>query len=147
MGPYSIDLRQRIVDAYRNGEGSMREIAERFAVVLSTVQNYLSLERATGSVAPRPHGGGRTSKIDGARSQELRAMVDEKNDRTLDELVEQLEQRTRTRVSRPTMCRALKRLGLTRKKRRYVQANRTGPMSKSRAAGSAAGHGRRGRVG
>ncbi|WP_437605435.1 transposase [Sorangium sp. So ce834] len=147
MGPYSVDLRQRIVDAYRNGEGSMREIAARFAVVLSTVQEYLSLERSTASVAPRPHGGGRASKIDEAGAQQLRALVDEKNDRTLDELIELLEHRTGARVSRPTMCRALMRLGLTRKKRRYVQANRTGPMSKSRVGGSAAERGRRVRVG
>src|SRR5262249_14902738 len=147
MGPYSVDLRQRIVDAYRNGEGSMREIAERFAVVLSTVQDYLNLEQTSGSVAPRPHGGGRVSRIDEAGSQQLRALVDEKNDRTLDELIELLERRTGARLSRPTMCRALQRLGLTRKKRRYVQANRTGPTSKSRAAGSVAERGRRGRVG
>jgi transposase len=147
MGPYSVDLRQRIVDAYRNGEGSMREMADRFTVALSTVQEYLKRERATGSVAPRPHGGGRISKIDEAGSQHLRALVDEKNDRTLDDLIELLERRTCARVSRPTMCRALQRLGLTRKKRHSVRVNRTDPTSNAPATCSAAAHRPRGRIG
>ena len=32
MKPLSLDLRQRIVAAYENGEGSHQELAERFAV-------------------------------------------------------------------------------------------------------------------
>ena len=58
MGPYSLDLRKRIVDAYRNCEGSVRELAERFAVSPTTVQNYLNLARTTSDLSPCPHGGG-----------------------------------------------------------------------------------------
>ncbi|MDC0681450.1 hypothetical protein [Sorangium atrum] len=50
MGPYSIDLRQRIIDAYQNREGSIRELAERFEVAPNTVQNYLTQLRATGDL-------------------------------------------------------------------------------------------------
>jgi transposase len=80
MDPYSIDLRQRIVDAHHKGEGSVRELAP------NTVQNYLNLERNTGSVAPRPHGGGPEPKLDDAGVQQVRTLLEEKNDRTLDEL-------------------------------------------------------------
>lgn len=116
MGPYSLDLRQRIVDTYANGEGSIRELAERFSVAPNTVQNYLTQVRATGSLAPLPHGGGVGPKIDQAGLHEVRKLVEEKNDRTLAELAEQFEQRQQVHVSIPTMHRALQQLGITRKK-------------------------------
>ena len=35
MKPYSDDLRQKVVDAYQQEEGSQRELAKRFSVSLS----------------------------------------------------------------------------------------------------------------
>jgi putative transposase len=124
MDPYSIDLRQRIVDAYRKGEGSVRELARRFVVSPNTVQNYLNLERETGSVEPRPHGGGPAPKLDDAGVQEVRTLIEEKNDRTLDEIAKELETRRNVHVGRSTVWRALDRLGLPRKKRRFARASR-----------------------
>jgi transposase len=62
--PYPIELRHRIVDAYTHKEGSVRALAKRFAVAPETVRNYLNLVRRTGSVAPRPHGGGVKPRIE-----------------------------------------------------------------------------------
>jgi transposase len=116
MKPYHTDLRKRIVDAYRKAEGSVRELAVRFKVAPRTVQNYLNLERDTGSVEHRPHGGGPAPKLDDAGERELRAMVEERNDRTLAEIADELEQRRHVRVGLTTVWRALDRLALTRKK-------------------------------
>jgi transposase len=127
MDPYSIDLRQRIVNAHHKGEGSVRELAQRFVVIPNTVQNYLNLERETGSVAPRPHGGGPAPKRDDASVQEVRTLVEEKNDRTLDELAKELEARRKVHVGRTTVWRALERLGLPRKKKRFARASRICP--------------------
>lgn len=127
MGPYSIDLRQRIVDAHRDGEGSVREVAQRFKVTPKTVQNYLNLERETGSVAPRPHGGGPARKLDDEGVQKVRTLLKEKNDQTLDELTQQMAARHQVQVSRSTIHVAVVRAGMTRKKRRYVPASRIGP--------------------
>jgi len=129
MGPYSVDLRQRIVEAYANGEGSIRLLAKRFVVAPNTVQNYLTQLRATGTVVPLPHAGGVAPKIDQAEQQQLSQLVAEKNDRTLAELAEQLEQRLRLQVSVPTVHRALQRLGITRKKKRFGRASRTARRS------------------
>lgn len=126
MSSYSIDLRQRIVEAHHRGEGSVRELAQRFVVAPNTVQNYLNLERETGSVTPRPHGGGPAAKLDDTGVQHVRDLLAERNDQTLEELTEQLVARHQTRVSLSTVQRAVARAGLTRKKRRYVPANRTG---------------------
>jgi transposase len=116
MKPYHRDLRERIVDAYHKAEGSVRELATRFKVAPKTVQNYLNLKRDTGSVEPRPHGGGPAPKLDDAGVQELRTVVEEKNDRSLDEIANELDRRCKVRVGRSTVWRILDRLGITRKK-------------------------------
>lgn len=129
MKSYSEDLRKRIVDAYEALEGSVRELAKRFVVDPKTVQNYLNLKRQTGSVAPRPHGGGLEPKLDDAGVQLVRTVVEEKNDRTHAEIAKELETRIRVKVSRATVWRALDRLDLTRKKKHPVQASRIGRTS------------------
>lgn len=130
MKPYHTDLRKRIVEAYQKAEGSVREVALRFKVAPKTVQNYLNLVRDTGSVEPRPHGGGPAPKLDEAGVRELRAAVEEKSDRTLDELANELDRRHHVRVGRSTVWRLLERLGLTRKKRPIALRNRLVPKSR-----------------
>lgn len=122
--PYSADLRQRIVDAYQNGEGSQEELAEQFSVAPNTVLNYLNLQRSQGSVKPRPHGGGRPPRIEGRALQEL---LEQKNDSTLKELVEEYERRYRVRVHLSTMARAIERLRFTRKKKTSHGSERERP--------------------
>jgi transposase len=56
MRPYSQNLRLRVVQAYENREGSMRQLAVRFRLSLSCVRDLLTRYRATGDVAPKPHG-------------------------------------------------------------------------------------------
>jgi transposase len=58
MRPYARDLRLRIVQAYENHEGSMRQLATWFRVSLRCVRDLLTRYRATGDAAPKPHGGG-----------------------------------------------------------------------------------------
>jgi transposase len=48
--------------------------------------------------------------------RELRTVVEEKNDRTLDEIANELERRCKVRVGRSTVWRITERLGITRKK-------------------------------
>lgn len=115
MGPLSLDLRVRILEAYQRGEGSVRELAERFMVSPKTVQTYRKRWETAGHVLPRPHGGGRSQKIDGAL---LRQLLEEKNDWTLDRLaVEYAGRHGGERVARSTMSQAVRRLEWTRKKK------------------------------
>jgi transposase len=64
MRPLSNDLRKRILEAVDNHEGSRREIARRFKVDVSCITRLLQLRRQTGSITPRPHGGGIAPTLD-----------------------------------------------------------------------------------
>ena len=63
MKSYSIDLRQKIIEAYQNQEGSQRKLAQRFKVSLSFIQNLLKRYRETGEIAPRQRGKGFAPKL------------------------------------------------------------------------------------
>ena len=117
MRPYALDLRTRIVNAYDNEEGSVRELADLFAVTPNTVQNYLNLRRATGSLEPRPSGGGGAEPLINEHGlEDVRRLVDERPDASESELAHEFEQRHGISVSRATMGRARRRLGMSRKK-------------------------------
>src|SRR4051794_37123927 len=83
---YSMDLRERLVAAWREEHLSQSALAARFRVSEGTVANWLRRLEATGSVAPTPHGGGRAPSVDATGTALLRALVKERNDRTLAEL-------------------------------------------------------------
>lgn len=116
MKAYSIDIRQKIIDAYNNQEGSQRKLAKRFRVSLSFVQSLLKRYRETGSVDPKPHGGGQTPKLTPQQLAIVPQLVKEDNNATLDELCEKLYQKTQVRISRATMGRVLQTFKLPRKK-------------------------------
>src|SRR5262249_30176032 len=112
MTPYSQDLRQRIVDTARRRDGTLSQIAERFLVSISFVTRLLQLHRTTGSVAPRPHGGGHPAVLTPEDLQRLRELIRDRPDATLEECRQHLG----SSCSLPTISRALSRLGLPRKK-------------------------------
>jgi transposase len=124
MKPYSDDFREKIVNAYRNGEGSLRKIAKRFSVSLNFVWLLIKRERETGSVSPKPHGGGQKPKIDGIDVIILRRLVKENNDATLRELRDLFYQETGIEVSVSTIGRTLVELGWSRKKKTFHATER-----------------------
>jgi transposase len=114
-GPYSVDLRERVLRAHEAGEGSQRVLAERFAVSAGTVCGWLGIAHCEGRRGPRAHGGGRRP-LGGADPQVLAGLVAEQNDATLAQYGARLAERTGVRLSEAAICRALTRLGLSRKK-------------------------------
>ena len=123
MKAYSVDLRERIVAAYKEGNESQPQIAERFQVSASMVQRLLRRYRESGSCEPRAHGGGASAKLNPAQMLQVAQMIDADNDATLDELCEQVMNELEVKVSRATMGRITQRLNLTRKKRLSMPAN------------------------
>jgi transposase len=133
MAAYSIDLRQKILQAYERRLGSQRALAHLFGVSLAFIENILRQHRATGSVAPRPHAGGQQPRINEAMHGLLRQRVRDHPDLTLHELCTRTAAETGLRVSVPTMCRALQRLGLPRKNSRSTRRSAIRRASSRRA--------------
>jgi transposase len=127
--PYSLDLRERAVAAAMAGEQSRAVIARQFAVSEPTLYEWLRRYRETGSVIPKPHGGGQPRRLDAAGDALLRDLVRTANDRTLDEYRAQLLRAGGPRLGRSTLAEALARLKLPRKKSPSGRVSRTGPTS------------------
>jgi transposase len=53
MKAYSLDLRQKILDVYNEGNISQRQLAKLFHVSLSFIQKILKQYRKTGNIAPQ----------------------------------------------------------------------------------------------
>ena len=121
--PYSTDLRERALAAYEGGEGSPAQVASRYRVGERTLSGWLRAARGEGRRGPKPHGGGRVPV--GGAGGVLAELVAERNDATLAEYADLLAGRAGVRRSPAALCRALKTLGLVRKKRR------SGPPSRS----------------
>jgi len=128
MIPLSNDLRIRILEAIENKEGPHREIAERFNVNVSTITRLRQLHKQTGSVEPRPHGGGRLPLLDRAGLDQLSKLVKEKPDATLKDLKDGLG----TSGSLVAIWRSLKKLKITRKKKTLHATERELPRVKKR---------------
>src|SRR5215831_10514984 len=113
MTPYSQDLRQRVVETAHRGGATVKQIAQRFLVSVSFVTRLLQLHRTTGSVEPRPHGGGNPAVLTPEDLQRLRELIRDRPDATLEECRQHLG----SSCSLATISRALSRLGLPRKKK------------------------------
>lgn len=116
--PLPREIRERVVKAYNNGEGTYAELAERFDVGEASVSRYLAAARR-GSLASKPLGGKRHEyKIGPEAEQLLRDTIKDVPDSTASELVRTLREELGLEVSPRTVLRALHRLGLTRKRGR-----------------------------
>lgn len=116
MKAYSVDFRQKIIDVRQTEKLSIRALAQRFQVSKHFVETLLKLYQETGSVQPRPHGGGAQPKLNAEQLHQLETLVEQHNDATLAELAEMLHQETEIRLSPTTVHRQLKKMGYTLKK-------------------------------
>lgn len=122
MKTYSMDLRERVLAAYDQQVGTQEHVAELFGVSVPWLKKLLCQRRKTGSIAPKPHGGGWTPKFSGQKLAELKAAVAEDPDATLQELLEG----SQVEASIMAVHRALERLGCRRKKSRCGPPSKTG---------------------
>lgn len=116
MKAYSLDLRQKIVDAYAEGNVSQRQLAKQFRVALSFVEKLLKQQRETGSLAPKQRTKQTPTKLNCEQLKVLEQLVAANNDATLEELRDQLKQQTDVLIGRSTVDRMLTKLNLTVKK-------------------------------
>jgi transposase len=131
MRPFSIDLRERIVAAVEAGEHSLQGLADFFAVDVSTIVRLLQRYRTTGSVQPKPHGGGMPPKVGTQAAARLLELIRQQADATLKELRDRLG----IPCSVMSIFRALRRNGISRKKKTQRAEERDTPrVQKQRRA-------------
>jgi transposase len=116
MAPYPTELRSRVVAAVEQGEMTIGEVARVFKVGVTFVKKRLRLARAGEDLAPR-QGGGSVPQLTTSECELLRDTVARNPDVTLAECQTVLKEHGRRQVSVPTICRALQRLELPRKKK------------------------------
>ena len=114
MSGYSVDLRRRIVSALESGM-SKAQAARTFSVSLSSVKRYANKARRGESLAPKKKPGS-APKLDEKARKLLEHDLRERPYLTLQDRCKYIEVMTGLSVSRSTMCRAIARIGLTRKK-------------------------------
>jgi len=111
----SKDIRKRIIECYKNKEGSIRKLASRFKAAPSTVWELLKNYEKTGEIKHKSPPG-RTPKVDEKGLKRIEQCIAKKNDMTLVELVEQLERYNGIKVCTGTMHNTCRKLGLRYKK-------------------------------
>jgi transposase len=138
MRTLSLDLRERILAAYDQKEGTREEIAHRFRVSLGMVKKLLQRRRQGGDIGPRYHRCGLKPGKVAAQGQTFRQLLSRKPDLTLEEL----RRTTALDCTLPAIHYVLQKMGLTYKKRRSGPASKTVPTLSGRA-GTGAGSKRR----
>src|SRR5476651_2628562 len=105
MMTLSMDLRERILTAYDQAQGTRAEVALRFRVSLGMVKKLLQQRRRTGDIGPRHH-------LAGRKPRRLPALVARQPDLTLAELRDRLGMACTV----PAVHQVLAAMGLTYKK-------------------------------
>jgi transposase len=123
---YDVKFRERAVAAYNAGEGGYHDVARLFDIGYRTLQRWVAQERSTGSVEPRPNGGGWRCPID---LTVLEAVVREAPDDTVAELCRAYNRRVprAARTTRTSFGRAMRRADFVLKKNARGRASGTVP--------------------
>lgn len=94
---------------------SIGEAAKVFQVGSATVERYLRRFRESGELTPRTSPG-RSRLLNAAQEERLKQQLEQDNDLGLKVRCARLKESSGVVLSEATMCRTIKRLGVTRKK-------------------------------
>ena len=120
MKAFSLDLRQRVVDALAKGQ-TQKQVAQRFDVSLSSVTRWAKQFRETNSLATKPIPG-RPKAIDKTLKQKIQELVTTEQNHTLATLGQALLQQGH-KIAKSVLHRELIQAGFSHKKRVESQRN------------------------
>lgn len=127
--PISLDLRERIVEAYQAKEGTREEVARRFKVSVGLVKKLLQQQSHTGDLRPRYRFCGRKARLMPAHGGQLKALLAKEPELTM----EQMKARLGLDCTVGAIHVVLAKLGLTYKKRRSMRLSKTARTSSRHA--------------
>lgn len=125
MKAYSMDLRKRVL-AMCDGVRTTREVSRAFDVSEPWVRRLKQRRREEGIIGPRPSGGRRHGHFDPVRLEQLQGWLRQHPDATLEWLLDRVGREMGLRCSVMAVCRAVKKLGWSLKKRRFEPTNKIG---------------------
>lgn len=121
---YSINLRERVLSYIDDGH-TQKEASEVFKIPRQTIYNWFCLKSETGGLRMRHSGKRHYSKFDAEKLKETLILPP---DYYLSEIAVVFK------VTPSSVCRALKRCGITRKKRAFSSRNEITKSVKSFSA-------------
>lgn len=122
----SDDLRSRVLRASSEGL-SARQAAARFGVGISSAIRWISRAKI-GEMVPRKQGRRQSSVLD-VHADFIIGMIDQRQDITLDEMVERFLNEQSLRFGRSTINDWLRAHGWTYKKRPHMHWSKNAPTS------------------
>jgi len=134
---HSIDLKRRLVDAYRSGRTTTyAATAAMFGVGIATVNRLLRRYRESGDVQQKPRGGNNPRRID---LDWLRAHAEANPDARLIDRMAAWKAHSGRAISLGAMWDAMRVIGWTHKKRLPSRASASTPRSRRAAKASPRG--------
>ena len=124
MEAFSTRERRKIIALYQQGWDT-EDIAQQFDASLAGVRRVWQQYREEGRDSPAYANCGRKPTLDEAGKQQLIQLARQRPDAFCHELAEEVEQKMGMRVTRQTVGRWLRELGITRKKSRSTPASRS----------------------
>jgi transposase len=124
-GTISVDLRERVLASYDEGEGTREEVASRFRVSLGMVKKLLQQRRRIGEIGAQHHLAGRKPMIEVHHQKELSKLLEAKVDMTL----VQMRMALGLNCSLQAIHAVLDKMGLTYKKRLSAPVSKAAPTS------------------
>ena len=126
MKAYSMDLRKRVLAMCDAGH-TTHEVTQAFDVSESWVRRLKQRRREEGIIGPRPSGGRRHGHFEPVHLEQLRLWLRQHPDTTLECLLGRVEREMGLCCSVMAVCRAVKKLGWSLKKKRFERTNKTAP--------------------
>lgn len=116
--PLSVDLRKRVIEAINNGM-SKTEAAAIYNVSRKAIYNWIRLQKATNSLAPKSgYQKGHSHKI--TDWEAFKKFVESNNHLTVLGMIAELKKSTGIDISESSMERALKKINYTSKKKLLI---------------------------
>jgi len=128
---YALELRKRVVSHYKETNSTQLETAKIFNIGITTLRCYLRRDES-GDLTPKAYKRGRATVISGARLDKLEEWVNDKADRTLNQLCKKYQSYYKVKVSLSMMHRALSCLKITRKKKNLFAEEQLRPDIKKK---------------
>jgi transposase len=110
---YSMDLRERVL-SYDQEKTTSRELANKYNISYSTINDWRRKKKETGDFKPKKMGGHSGSKLNDFE-MEIRGLIKNQCDITLEEIKNEMN-KIGVETSVPAISRFLQKLKITRKK-------------------------------